>query len=328
MGLAVLITYHNEGELLGECLHSLDAGTIVPDEVLIFDDASKVPLELTGTYRFPVKSVRSERNVGLSAARNSLVELTSCEHIHFHDADDLFTADWTRRILEVLDRSDGFDVIYCEANMVAADGMTLLKERVQRLSCLREHGDLVEYAIRGGPLPQAAVYRREAFVASGGFDPRIRLGEDFEFNVRFALTTPRFIVLDEPLILYRKRPGSLSSNLDGLIVSLIDTIESLPERVTEQRYRRILSEKAAIMGTWLFQRGDVGSAARAFRAVTKLGGTDFRWRGLVYRVVARTVGPLPADRLDAVYRRLAPLWIRKVLHHLWGGRWTRRSGGV
>lgn len=318
MGLAVLITYHDEGELLGECLRSLDSDVIVPDEVRIFDDASEVPLEVAGTYRFPVKTVRSERNVGPSAARNALAELTSCEYIHFHDADDLFTAGWTRRILEVLEqaKSNPLDVIYYEVSTVAADGVTLQTERAQGMSSLRSGGDLVEFAIQRGALPTGAVYRRAAYAASGGFDPRVRLVEDFEFNVRFALSRPRFVVLDEPLVLYRRRPGSASSDLDALLVSVVNSIESLTARITEQRYRRVLSAKAAIIGTWLFQRGDAGSAARAFRAVTKLGGTDFRWRGLVYRIVARKVGPLAAERLSVGYRRLAPSWLRRGLDRL------------
>jgi glycosyltransferase involved in cell wall biosynthesis len=315
--LAVLITYHGEQDLLGECLRSLDTDGVVPDEVLIFDDASEVPLEVAGTYRYPVRTVRSERNHGLSAARNALVELTSCEHIHFHDADDLFAAGWTRRMREVLERADPFDVIYCEVSTVAADGVTLKTERAQKLSSLRDGGDLVEFAIRGGMLVPAAVYRRAAFVAAGGFDPRVRIGEDFEFNVRFALTRPRFIVLDEPLVLYRLRPGSLSSDLDALLVSFVDGVESLTGRVSEERYRRLLSDKVAIMGTWLFQRGDARGADRAFRAAARLGGSEFGWRGPVYRVLARSVGPLAAERLNAAYRRLVPLRLQRGLHRVW-----------
>jgi hypothetical protein len=169
-------------------------------------------------------------------------------------------------------------------------------------------------------LVTAAVYRRAAYVASGGFDPRVRLGEDFEFNVRFALTRPHFVVLDEPLVLYRLRPGSLSSDLDALLMSFVSGIESLSERVSEERYRRLLSDKAAIIGTWLFQRGNVGSADRAFRAAANAGGADFRWRSSVYRLLARHAGPLAAERLDATYRRLVPLWAQRGLHHLLGAR--------
>jgi glycosyltransferase involved in cell wall biosynthesis len=326
VSLAVLITYHGEGELLADCLRSLDAGEFVPDEVLIFDDASEVPLEVAGAYRFPVRAIRSVRNLGLSAARNALVELTSCEHIHFHDADDLFVPAWMRRVMETLAQVGPVEVVYCEVNIVGADGLTLERERVQQLSTLQSSGDLVEFAIRGGMLVPAGVYRRAAFVACGGFDPRLRIGEDFEFNVRFALTRPRFAVLDEPLVLYRRRPGSLSSDLDALLVSFVDGVESLSGWVVEERYRRMLADKAAIMGTWLFQRGHVDAADRAFRAAARAGGTDFSWRNPVYRLLARHAGPLAAERADAVYRRVVPLWAQKGLHGLLGARPTVARG--
>jgi len=38
--ISVLITYYNERELLTECLRSLAAQTQLPDEILIYDDAS------------------------------------------------------------------------------------------------------------------------------------------------------------------------------------------------------------------------------------------------------------------------------------------------
>ncbi|MGH7198477.1 MAG: glycosyltransferase family 2 protein, partial [Candidatus Omnitrophota bacterium] len=41
----MLITYHNEGELLTECLDTLLSGPDTPDEILIYDDASGDPAE-------------------------------------------------------------------------------------------------------------------------------------------------------------------------------------------------------------------------------------------------------------------------------------------
>src|SRR5262249_43673924 len=138
--LAVLITYHGEQHLIGECLRSLDVDGSVPDEVLVFDDASDVPLNVTETYGFALRTARSERNIGLSAARNRLAELTSCEYIHFHDADDVFAANWARRIRETLNRPDSADAIFCEVSIVAFDGVTLEAERGQGLAALRANG--------------------------------------------------------------------------------------------------------------------------------------------------------------------------------------------
>ena len=71
MKLSVLITYHNEGELLTECLESLFQQEDRPDEVLIYDDASSVPAEKFVKY-FPVKIIRGEKNKGPAIGRNKL----------------------------------------------------------------------------------------------------------------------------------------------------------------------------------------------------------------------------------------------------------------
>lgn len=113
--LAVRIPYHGESELLEECLPSQDASGAVPDEVLVFDDASETPPPSRDCYPFPVRIVRSDRNVGPALARNQLAALTACEYVHFHDADDLFVATWTERMQDALDRDRSCDAIFCEA---------------------------------------------------------------------------------------------------------------------------------------------------------------------------------------------------------------------
>lgn len=59
--IAVLITYHNEGPLLTECLDSLRRGGSQPDEVLIYDDASDIPPEPYIPAGMPVRVITDER---------------------------------------------------------------------------------------------------------------------------------------------------------------------------------------------------------------------------------------------------------------------------
>ncbi len=96
--VAVLITYHDERELLGECLRSLIMGEDRPDEVLVHDDASAEPAVAYVPANIPVSIIRSETNLGPARARNALLRASSADYVHFHDADDLFHNDWSCRV--------------------------------------------------------------------------------------------------------------------------------------------------------------------------------------------------------------------------------------
>src|SRR5437867_2048704 len=82
--IAVLITYHNEGRLLTECLDSLLTQADRPKEILVYDDASDVPAEEQVPDGADVRVIRSTRNTGPARGRNALLRAAESEFLHFH----------------------------------------------------------------------------------------------------------------------------------------------------------------------------------------------------------------------------------------------------
>ena len=56
--LSVLITYHDEGKMLTECIDSLLAGAIRPSEIVVYDDHSSREANSFVPQGFPVRVVR------------------------------------------------------------------------------------------------------------------------------------------------------------------------------------------------------------------------------------------------------------------------------
>ncbi|MBY0369586.1 glycosyltransferase, partial [bacterium] len=102
MQLGVLITYHNERGLLSECLHSLQLQAEPPEEIWIYDDASKYPAKDYLINGLDVKVIRGETGMGPSRGRNRLLGLAQSDYIHFHDADDFFRPGWAHGIREAI----------------------------------------------------------------------------------------------------------------------------------------------------------------------------------------------------------------------------------
>src|SRR5258708_7360955 len=101
--VSVIITYHNEGDLLLRALASVNAQTFDGVlEILVVDDASTLSPPLPATSRFPIRLIRSDENIFLPAARNLAVQHAAGQFFAFLDADDVYLEDRIERHLAYL----------------------------------------------------------------------------------------------------------------------------------------------------------------------------------------------------------------------------------
>jgi glycosyltransferase involved in cell wall biosynthesis len=302
--LAVLVTYHNERELLRECLESVLSPADRPDEVIVYDDASSAPA--AEYVPAGVRVIRGEINVGPSVGRNRLLAAATRDFVHFHDADDLFHPDWCSRTREAIARD--VDAVFTEVS--AHRGNELVAERVIGLSKVVDGQDLIEFCIDGVMLVPAGTYRRSVLSEVGGYRERLWQSEDFDFHIRLAASGIRWSILDEPLVLQRLRPDGRSQHgceaSLGMLESLCLLASELPAR-----YRPALAERAVRVGSVLFRAGAPADASRAFALAASLGRPSFRHERRTYRLIARGLGPEFAERVGSVYRAVLPQALRR-----------------
>ena len=100
---------HNAAGHLPRLLTSAARQTVPFDEILVYDDCST---DDTGAVAeaYGANVVRAMQP-GCSAGKNRLAEATTCEWIHFHDADDDITPDLVERVRPHLERDDAPDVL-------------------------------------------------------------------------------------------------------------------------------------------------------------------------------------------------------------------------
>lgn len=309
--LAVLITYFGERELLAECLDSLLSAPLPPDEVLVYDDASPDPAEQYVPPGTPVRVIRALENGGPAAGRNALLAASSCDYVHFHDADDLFHQNWSREVRFVIG-ARAPDIVLTEITSVR--GSTIVSRQVLGLDRLQEIGDLVRFALRGSLLIPSTTFRRTLGVAIGGFRSRelLRQSEDFDFHIRLAAAASSWEVVDQSLVIQRLRAGSHSADHVQVWSSATKAIQLLVDDLPGE-YRQELSEAAARVGSRLFELHARPEARLAFRLARTLGRPRFLHRSREYRLTARILGPEIAEwtgRLLQALRRL-----RRVICH-------------
>lgn len=307
--ITVAITYHNEGPLLTECLESLVSETDVPDEILVYDDASTVRPGPFIPAALPVRVLRGDSNIGPSAGRNVLLRETRSEYIHFHDSDDLFLAGWCEAARSLLNR-DRPDALFHECSYYDWD--QLIHERVMGLRRLLEGEDIVRFCIRNCILVPGGVYRTEIIRSVGGYNESVWLSEDFEFHLRLARAGVRYTVLDTPLVHVRARPESRSRNLVGRWSDVLKALEAVFPSLPRE-YMGDLAERAAQVGAVLYKLGARDRAKDGFELAQKAGKPTYAGQPWPYKVVAQRLGPLTAERATHVYRRAFPHPLRRAI---------------
>jgi glycosyltransferase involved in cell wall biosynthesis len=296
---AVLICYFNEGPLLETALTTLFTQQVAPDEVLVYDNGSSIPAQAHIHPEWPVGLIRAEENRGPSYARNRLAEVARSEFVHFHDADDVFSPDFTREIRQVIQEKD-VDVII---NQVRSSDSERARALIS-LEHIEENANLLDFAVRRGITLQAGTVRRSLVLKIGGFDESLWYNEDPDFYWRVAQTTNRWTVINRPLVIKTERKDSLgrvntARRLRHLLASYEKAFHALPDT-----YATDIAGMASGLAALSARAHDQDVLAAAVHLASCAGGLSFPGRNRFYRFIAESGGVKYAEALSTGYQRL------------------------
>lgn len=221
--LSLLFPMYRVEPWVGACIESLQ-GQLTDDIELIFvDDASPDGSAALVQRRLPqARVIRQPHNLGVSAARNRLLDEARGEYLWFIDPDDLVEPGALVRLKQQIDQHRP-DLLSCDfrifddgpstasikprhRHMVSFEGPAgVLMTRVDQ--CLRG------FFVHGQFHPWSKVVRRACWPATLRF-PEGRVFEDMALYPRLFLHTPRHLHVAEVWIAYRQRGGSLLSELN------------------------------------------------------------------------------------------------------------------
>lgn len=209
-----MIPAHNAERFIGAALASALGQSHSELEVVVVDDGSTdgtAAVVESWARRDPrVRLVRTARR-GVGAARNLAVAEARGALIAPLDADDLWAPEKLARQLAVL-RAAPADVglVYCWSRGVDETGRVIMASWSRRTAT----GAVLDAVIVENFVGNAstALFRRAAFEATGGYDPDLRLGEDWKLHIALAGVC-RFAVVPEHLAAYRFTDAN--SSLDG-----------------------------------------------------------------------------------------------------------------
>jgi glycosyltransferase involved in cell wall biosynthesis len=250
--VTVVIAAYNAERFIGKTLESVFTQSLPDIEVIVVNDGSTDGTQaVLDRFSDPRLIVIRQQNSGVSAARNAGLAIARAPYIFFLDADDLLLRDALLRLATTLDRMPDRVACFAHHIRIAEDGAALSTPAALRWKVFPENDTLRHLIAKNFIVCGAICIRTEIARAVGGFNPALKLGEDWEFWCRVA-TIDDFAAMPDDIVLlyrqrfssanYRLRPAPLRQNFQAIDAVYANPAIQHAFSATELRRRRRMAE--------------------------------------------------------------------------------------
>jgi glycosyltransferase involved in cell wall biosynthesis len=212
--VTVVIAAYNAERFVRKTLDSVFAQSLENIEVVVVDDGStdSTPA-IIRSYLDPRLVVLRQKNGGVSIARNAGLKIARAPYIFFLDADDVLLPDALEKMAEMLDGKPDHVACYAHHMRIAEDDTVLSTTEDLRWKMFPAEDTLRELIAKNFIVCGAICIRTEAARAVDGFNPALKLGEDWEFWCRLAVIGDFSAMAGFVALKYRQRFNSANYRL-------------------------------------------------------------------------------------------------------------------
>ncbi|MCB0155701.1 MAG: glycosyltransferase [Anaerolineae bacterium] len=195
---SVIIPVYNGAQTLPACLEALGQQSYSLEEIIVVDDGS-TDRSVAIAQEFGVRVV-SQPNAGPAAARNLGAQVATGDILLFTDADCAPAGDWAEQMVAAFidPRVAGAKGVYRSEQqaLVARFVQQEYQDRYDRMAGLANIDFIDTYS---------AAYRRDVFLAAGGFDTRFPTAsvEDQELSFRLAEQGQRLVYRPQAIVYHQ-----------------------------------------------------------------------------------------------------------------------------
>ena len=290
--LSVIIPTYNRSGFVRECLISLrDSG--VPDlEIIVTDDGSTDDTAEVVKATNPNAIYLWHPNTGTpTTPKNRGFAVSRGRYVGFLDCDDQWIAGAPARAVELLDRYSDVGLVYGDtlmgnpesgwrslmAGRDQAEFETIPNREPEPGFRILDPGVFYErLAVRNQFAVCSGIMRRELFDAAGGFDPTMKMAEDWDLWLRLCCRTT-VGWMDRPIARYFLHAGGMSwQNSEGFQLGFCRALRNALDKAAvspaqRRLLRRQLSRQLYGYGYSAFNEGRLQEARGRLREAMQAG---------------------------------------------------------
>jgi glycosyltransferase involved in cell wall biosynthesis len=192
---SIVIPIFNKNSHLEKAVSSVLSQSFNQFELILVNDGSTdnsfdIVLKLQQKYR-TIKII-NQLNQGVSVARNNGVAVATCSYIAFLDADDWWHPDYLHTMKELIEKYPDAGIYgssyYKVKNQMEMPAKIGVEEDFQTglINYFQVYSKTLWMPLWTG----STIIRKSVFDEFNGFNPNLRLGEDFDLWVKVALKYP------------------------------------------------------------------------------------------------------------------------------------------
>ncbi len=313
MGVSVVIPAYNAGAFINDAIASVLRQKAPAEEIIVINDGSTDRDYTELRHIHPSIRVINQSNRGVSAARNAGCDAARSDHIAILDADDIWLPGKLRVQMHHLRENPQIDAIFCLGRQWTPEPGTneppMLEPPTQddsppAATPLAYSDFLCSVAV----YPSTMVVKKSVWTSIGGFDERMRYGEDRDFYLRLSYRH-RTALLDCIGMLYRKHPASATAVIQhrnhwaDTIKRAVQTLgltDQFGRPVDQVKLKRHLSLVHFMHGYDHFWFGSFQVARQEFAHATRMA--PLAPRTLTYLALSCTPGIRSAVRRSRPFR--------------------------
>lgn len=215
--LSVLVPVYNVEKYIAACLLSVLENDLAPDqfEIIVVDDESpdnSIAIVKEMMRNKPNIRLVSQKNTGISGARNTGIRHAEGSFLLFLDSDDWLKKGCLRKLLDITVQNQ-LDVLEFGIEKITNDGIVT--------GCFSTSSSGKVYAgteyyksCRGVNSVFNKIYRTRFILENNLFFTEKIYVEDFEMNTRAFLAAERVSAIDDLVYQYRQSPDSITRTKD------------------------------------------------------------------------------------------------------------------
>ena len=207
--ISIIIPCYNAGRFIKDAIESVIKQTYSNWELIIIDDGSSDNcLKIIGNY---IKDKRiilcKQKHLGACAARNKGIELAKGEYVKFLDADDVLFADCLSKQVSQINNLKENQIPFGDYQHIDETGNLIsnfvFSDNQSMLDVLKEDQSFFFFKY-WHVLISAPLLRRRDLIKIGGFDKKLKRGQEYDMHFRLALEGVEFIYIPCLTFAYRE----------------------------------------------------------------------------------------------------------------------------
>ncbi|MDZ4817761.1 MAG: glycosyltransferase [Planctomycetota bacterium] len=306
MLVSIVIPCYRQGHFLRTAIDSALAQTYAQVEVVVVNDGSDDDTDAVARSYGSGITYISQQNRGLPLARNAGTEVAKGDYLLFLDADDAIHSQAIEWMTSAIVKPGSSIIVGAYATFVDSPDVLLPCE----MPAVQQYQDELVGLIQGNFGPPHCYLVPTALVRSiGGFEKSMPPCADWDCWVRLVVAGGRVTAIPQVTAFYRDVIGSMSKNLDQMLISrsqvLIRLHDSLREKSLLKQYGTILMETESRVIRRYYARGLRHETLQQLKQMTKeLSDLGFKPPETAKQRIARVLFGWNSEALLVAWYRL------------------------